>query len=570
MDVPEMKKENRPEQKTDMNKQVLYNKRLLQEPINIETMKRFFRLTGGSLFYCISAVFVAYGIVNLMGSILSEGETLKKALPCIITLHAYELALLGVLILIVSRKVVDDAISVVIFIALFLIGTSMALGTVVDKDITMSFWIGLICIFLSLSKFFAMWRFVHIQFKTLSILGLGFIITYNYLSPTFLARSIAIDPTQEQARRNFWLLLSVSIIIGAGFVIFEAMKRKSLRQTQQDDSTPILQQPIMVYVFTLILIIASGVHQYAMAFTFALERVIGDYIPVILISTLLLIEILRHSGKKIGFVELGISYVPLAVTMLAIQQKSVLASGQFGFELLLYPPVILAISGLAIAALALYHRWYLLLHGASLYGLGVILTIGFSPANPYDLNMHACFGLFVVGLLIYGIVKRKQYICALAIIILCLGLTKWNGLSTFSSSYNLTEIGVLAGICGISFIVLYLMFNKQLNIIIRVIGVFCLAGFIFDYLPEFVHWKYIIVSLGTVFLMTGLWFRTRDILIILILWIPTSLRLFMLAKRIAHWRFVILGFFLLVAGTIVSLRKRPMRDQISTQEHEKG
>lgn len=55
-----------------------------------------------------------------MGPILSKGGALRESLPCIFTLHVYELALLGVLVLIVTRKVVDDAISVAILTALFL------------------------------------------------------------------------------------------------------------------------------------------------------------------------------------------------------------------------------------------------------------------------------------------------------------------------------------------------------------------------------------------------------------------------------------------------------------------
>ena len=85
--------------------------------VNWENTKKFFRLTGGSLLYCLSAVFVAYGIVNVMGPVLEGSETLWGALGCVGTLAVYELALLGVLIAIVRRKVVDDAISIVMIMA---------------------------------------------------------------------------------------------------------------------------------------------------------------------------------------------------------------------------------------------------------------------------------------------------------------------------------------------------------------------------------------------------------------------------------------------------------------------
>ena len=68
--------------------------------------------------------------------------------------------------------------------------------------------------------------------------------------------------------------------------------------------------------------------------------------------------------------------------------------------------------------------------------------------------------------------------------------------------------------------------------------------------------------------MAGFWFRTKEILIISVLWVPTGLRLYMIAKLIAHWRYVILGFMLLIAGTIVSLIKRPAKVNYNNKEAE--
>ena len=105
----------------------------INTPLTLDNIKSFLRLTGGSPLYCLSAVFIAYGIVKVLGPILAASESLRGALPCILTLHVYELALLAVLIVIVSRKVVDDAISVGVLIAVFMVGTSMALGSVGDR-----------------------------------------------------------------------------------------------------------------------------------------------------------------------------------------------------------------------------------------------------------------------------------------------------------------------------------------------------------------------------------------------------------------------------------------------------
>ncbi|MHC4529316.1 MAG: hypothetical protein ACYS29_15685 [Planctomycetota bacterium] len=512
----------------------------------------------------------AYGIVNVMGPVLVKGESLKDALPCIITLGVYELALLGVLVLIVSRQVIDDAVSVAVLIALFLVGTSMALGSVADKGVSASFYVGLVGVGVAFGKLCVMRHFAGIGFRVASLVGLVGLVGCNYLGPVLLARSIAIDPTREPARRVLWLTVLFSMLVTAGVVVAEAVRAKAGEQGHRTDSVPFLRRPVMVYVFALILVVASGVHQYSMAFIFVLERVLGDFVPLITVGTLLSLEILRHLGKRFGRVEILISCVPLAAVMLAINEKSVLASGEFGMGLICYPPVILGLSGAAIGILALLHRWRWLWLVVFAYGLCVVLTVGFSPQSPYDLNNRACVGTLVAGLLVYGMIIRNPYVCLSGILVLCLGLSQRPVLSKFAvsyaltddvaefaTSYDLTETGVLAGIFGLGSMGICLLFGKQVHRAVRIVGAVCLAGFVVDYLPEYAHWRYAAALLGTGLLTAGLWWRTRDPVAIGILWVPFFIRLYMLAKRIAHWRFVILGFLVLGAGTFVSLLKRP-------------
>jgi hypothetical protein len=555
MDVPETKDWNGCEPILKPKQPNSKKSALDGDLFDVNTWRRFFHVTGGSLLYCLSAVFTVYGIVKLMRPILAKSETISDALPCILTLHAYELALLGVLILIVSKKIIDDAVSIAILIALFLVGTSMALGSVADKNIGTSFWVGVFGIAVTLGKLYAMRRFARIPFRTLSVLGAGILITCNYIGPTLLARLISVSPSQEASRRELWLLIYLAMLIGAGFVFIEALRNKTHKQEEQSSQNCFLQSPLMVYVFAFVLLFGSGIHQYSTAFTFALERVLGDFVPITLVGTLLLLEILRFSGRRFGALDILISCTPLGMMLLAIMAKSVLATGQAGLGLMCYPPVILALSGLAIAGVALYHKQRLFIAVAILYGLGVILTLGFSPEHPHDLNFHICFGILVLAILVYGIVLWNQYICLSGIAILCLGASLWDSFSTFTASHHLTEVGGLAGICGLGAMGLYLLFGQKLLRVIRILGVFAFSVFVFDYLPDSMHWRYLIVLVGTGLIMSGVWLRTKDLFVISVPCIPFLARLFEVGRQIANWRFVILGFLLLGAGTVVSLLK---------------
>ena len=102
---------------------------------DVSNLGAFFDFTGGSLFYCLSAFFIILGIGRIMGPMLTNHELFKEALPCIFTLNLYEIALLGVLTtIVVWKSVTDDAISLVIFIAIFFVGTGLALSSIVFSN----------------------------------------------------------------------------------------------------------------------------------------------------------------------------------------------------------------------------------------------------------------------------------------------------------------------------------------------------------------------------------------------------------------------------------------------------
>jgi hypothetical protein len=299
-----------------------------------------------------------------------------------------------------------------------------------------------------------------------------------------------------------------------------------------------------------------------MAFTFALERVIGDFVPLAVVATLFALEILRLSGRRFGVAEILVACVPLAVMGAAIQHKSILASSQFGPGLLCYPPVLLALTALLLAGVAFLHKWYRLLPVAGVYILAVILTWGFSPDQPHDLNAKVCLGILTVIVLVYGALVGNQGACLAGVSLVCVGLGSWDGLTAFVEPYGLTQLGALVGVFGLGGTIIYLFFGRQTLHAIQILGTICLAVFAYDFLPASLHWRYIVVVIVTGLLTTGLWLRAREIPPIVLLWLPSLARIYVLARSIAYWRFVILGFLALAAGTVVSLLKRPERNRV--------
>ncbi|MEN8127838.1 MAG: hypothetical protein ABFR90_08550 [Planctomycetota bacterium] len=537
---------------------------LLKAPLNIDTIRRFFQVTGGSTLYCISAVLIAYGIVKLLKPVLVGSESIWDALPCLLTLHGYELALLAVLLLIIFKKVVDDAVSLVVLISLFLVGTSIALGSVADMAVKPALYLGLAGLLLALLKLVLMRRFGRIPFSTISIAAITGVMAYNYFGPALMARSVSLNPSDESARRSLWLLLYLLMLIGFLVVWLDALQQKR----SQDSETPFLQSRTMAYLFALIVLFGSGVHQYTMAYAFTLERVSLDYVPVTAMGCLLLIEVLRLSGRRHIIFEVVITCVPGLLILQSIYDQSVLSSGHWGMGLLCYPLVLCAGVGIAVAGLAIIRKSQLLWGVVFAYALGVILTIGFSPEYPHKLNVFSCWVTLVAALLIYGFIVRNTIICFSAIVFLSIGLPLINNFPELMKSWQLTVPGSMGGVCGIGTVCLYLIFGKKLHRAISIAGGILLAAFIYDYLPAVIHVRYLIVLIAMVLLFIAIWIRTKDVVLMSILAIPVLLRAYVLMKALANWRYIILGFAALAAGAWVSIFKRSLKDKVGTEEKE--
>ncbi len=525
-----------------------------------EMLRDFFTLTGGSIFYCISAVLVAYGVVKLLGPVLSDTETIMAAMPCIGTLAVYELALLGVLALIISRKVVDDAISVTLIVALYMVATSMATGSVAERDIRFAVYPALFGTILGAGKFYVLRRWIRIPFGNLSMVGLSGLIAINYFGPILMAHSIQTDTANELGRRGIWFLVWTAMLLASGLVWYERLPDQS--ETAKGKSVALLQSPMMVCILALVLLAASGVHQYASAYMFAIAKPIGDFLGAIGLGTLLLLEILRLSKLPFGPIQIGVSCLPLIAMGYAIHQKQIAANGSMGLDILVWPPVFFPLIGIGYLIVANRTGWrnlHFVVYGCA---LGTVLTAGYSPLRPWDLNTTAFGVTLVLSLMAYGIVTWKPPICFLAVAILTLGLSQISSFTMGVVAWQLTPYGALAGVIGLGCTALYLIFLKQFHVAGRILGFVGVSAFLYDFLPSSWNSRYVLVLAIAVMIAAIVWLRTRDRLVFLFLSLPFGARMYILAKQIAEWRFVILGFLVLAAGAVLSIQKSKQKSRI--------
>jgi len=331
------------------------------------TLTGFLSLTGGSVLYCLSALSIIYGIIQIIGPTLAKSNVLGEILPCVLVLNVYELALLGVLVLIVVwRNVTDDAISLVVLVGLFLIASGMMLGTAVTSGPATCLYIGLACTAVGLGKLYVMRRFISFALTGLSFVGVGMILAWNFLSSSVIAKVLAAGAGTDEVRRYLWLVFWLLLLAGAVLVIIDSTRGASGGPEGKRSRTAFLHSRSMVWMFVLVLLGAASMHQYGIAYMFVIDYAFGDFIPLIAVGSVLMVELMRGLGREFKGLAVLVSCVPLVSTISAVLNKSVMASWGMSVEALWHPAVVLGLTGIGIVLLGIGHRWHWLLYVLSL------------------------------------------------------------------------------------------------------------------------------------------------------------------------------------------------------------
>ena len=368
-----------------------------------------------------------------------------------------------------------------------------------------------------------------------------------------MAGMFAMSPGSYDAYREYWLFGWLVLLAGGVLILVEAIRSEVICGLDELGKGVFLQSRAMTWIFMLIVLAGMGVHQYGIAYMYRVSHVLGDYVPLVVVICLLILELMRSTGKRFGWSEILAALVPLVLMIYALLSKSVDSRWAFGAELLWYPPVILGLTGLGVLCICLHHGWYRLGYVGIAYGLGVLLTVGYSPEHPGELNWYL-FGAGVVFVLgIFGIVRKDITFCFASAIVFTIGVACTEFFAEFIKGQDLLLGTAAAGLVGLLTMIICLCFGKNTPRILTITASLGLAVFGFDYLgarPGLSDVAALVVTTGLCWL---LWIRTRDVASMPVLITPTMWKLYVAARAISSWGFVLLSFLLLLGGAMVSL-----------------
>ena len=525
----------------------------LEKPFDLATCASFLSLSGGSILYCLSAMCVIYGIGAVLGPVFAGTFTLADTLPCIVALNVYELALLAVLVVIVMwQDVTDDAISLVVLVALFLVVTGIALTTTspLKSGPPWVLLLGASCFVLAMGKVFVLKRFIGMRISANLWSGLALVLGWNFLAGARFADATIMKGVGRQQ----WLVSWLVLLAGGVTILLDTVLRRDEPPDASSKKAAFLRRPAMGWVFALLLLAAAGVHQYALGYVFGVDSAFVDYVPLVSILSLVAVQLALHLRTGAGYLEAALAAVPLAVFLLALLEAPHLENPALGIQLLWYPPVFLGLTGATVLALGLRRRCAGLLAVVPLYALGVLLTSTSSGAVPQDLHWQLAGALLVSGLFVAGLLRRSATLCFLAVIVGTGGFSATHAFQGFTRFLGLGWWPGTLGLAGLGTLVVALVFGRMPRalLFLAALGVIVSA---FDYLPS--HFGY--ADLFTVLVLgalgVGLWLRFRQWYPVTVLAGPLVYRLVVACVRLSSWRYVLLGFVLLFIGAWVSIRK---------------
>ncbi len=523
----------------------------LNRPITADAWKEFLSLTGGSLLYCLSAACVIGGFMALMGADFARCFDLAGTLPVIAGLNVYELALLAVLlVIIVGHNVTDDAISLVVIAAVFLIVTGVALSTTAQSSPRWVLVIGAGCFLLAMGKVFALRRYIGMSVSPVLWAGLAVALGWNFMAAGRLAQLHAERDVAREYLLASWLVL----LAGAALVLADAVLRMRDTVAPAGERPPFLRRPAMGWIFSLVLLVLAAVHQRALFHTYSVTPGDFDLLPVVSILSLIGVCLSLSLRRTPGVFEAVLACLPIVLFFGKLDGASVLPRPALDMQIFWYAPVYFGLTGLVALYAGMKSGCRPLAWAAAPYALGVVLTLTFRDATPEDLRWELAGGLIIAGMLVAGFVTRKIGLCAAAVILGAFGFAQTDVFERLTHQLGTYPACTALGIAGFAGLVVALIFGGKRGWL-AIPAAVALEIFAVDFLARELTlrdiWSVAVFGLLAVAFIV----RARHWPTIGVVAAPIAYRLVFVLTRIGAWAIVAVGFLLLFAGALVSIHK---------------
>jgi len=528
---------------------------------------------GASLLYLLSALSLLFGLTRIIGPVLAQSFDPAKLFPSLGVLYVYELSLLGAAVLIVRwRNVTDDAISLLVLMAVFLGVGGLALETVAHDSLPLALAFGLTLVVLGGGKLWAIRRWLAPGMGKVVTGVIVLVLAYGYLAPVGFAKlNSRVDGIGLRTGwlAGWWILVIAGTIlyVAAGLCPSGDAWRcgAAVREPDGGDASPVpfARTRGMGWIFVAVLLVTAVGHQLAVAHVF--DRGANsagfpwswpDLLPFASLALLLAVQYRRVFGCVWG------RWDELLVLLPAFGIAVGLGAGWFGggpgfnVQVLWHPAVLSALIAVAMACKAYRLKrnipWAITILYASLAVLSLDPPAGGGVAKPFWLLSVL---LFAGGLVLMAVVTRRVGWAVAAAVAVGGGVFASPVVQTAARTYAIHPWALALVTEAITLWVVYLVFPRTFpRVLARLAPVLFLLGTIWLFGEKSLALE-VVVGVGPAVLMgAGVWWRSRD---------RVAAALYAGAPVWQGWRIIRANFgwgcvllaFLLLAGVAFSLRK---------------
>lgn len=536
--------------------------------------RRYIIGSGANILYCLSIMAILYGVCGMIGPVLEKSEFLFRKLACIGAMSLYEIGLFGVLSLILFlKKGLDDAVSLSIYVALFIVGTAIGISTISNDNYKISFGVGFACALLASGKNFLMRKNLKMAFDKWITGGTGIFFVWNFFISSLMAYLLLDSIVPRESLRIVWLGGWIAMLVGGTAIFASSFFTNDGETLEYDKDKQFVLSKGMIWIFSVFLLSAGLVHQIAIAYVFEIKYVFGDFIPFIILFAALIIEILRNYGKKTGVTEILVSILPFSAIALAIMNGGIMHPSGMDrpllapfIELLWTPAFLFLVGGLSLLLIFLRrkNKWFAL--SAVPYFIGMLVMAGAIPSHPQDFNWTLIGSIVVTVILGLGLYYKNIFLSVFGLVAGAIGIGMSAKMSEILVGYGLTLPGVNFLVAGFGLILLAFYFKDRFPLFLSGIGALCIfIGSFAAHRGNFEN-QYIVVFSVIILILAGIyWIRFKHMPVTIMLLGSEIRGVYFLLSGFTYWHYVALSFLLLGCGAMLSIFRKPKSELLSEE-----
>ena len=509
-------------------------------------------LLRGSVFFLLSGALILMGLTKVLVPIFDVDGQLEQKMLCVGAINFYEIMLLVVLLFLVWRRVLDDAVALVLLLGIFIVASTVTLNVVAANLPQTVLFLGAAGGILFGVKLYLMLSRVLGPMSKITILALAMLMLCNLFLPGIMGHKQHHGGTNMQMH-IFWFMGWHGILLGLTLLTY-AMSVDVLNLRKRHPGIPILERHKFTWLFVALIAIATVGHQWAMQWAFFLKGNLADLLMVVPLVWWCVLRCTKYPTRK-GDGEDAIAILaPGALIVVAILAHWHIEVVDTFWGWIARPHFILLVTGIAMTALTRRCPKNFITGIAMLYAIAVVLLWP-NTNGRVELQIEHVFAAWAALCVVLAIVSRHYGWVMLALgSVCCAGMT----LDVTRDFWNQNDIDnpiwLLLLSCSVLWAITMCIYRYKIPVwlgsIILLLGNIALIGLAFEqHSGLYAPWLAVLVGILWTTVMAvacGRWYLAFLGLA------PFAMQCYQITDGSPGWQMIAGSFVLLIVGAAVS------------------